>query len=199
MARTRVALIVLAAGKSTRMGRNKLLLPVDGKPMVRRVVETGLASKASEVIVVIGHEDEKIRDALVGLNSKFVLNEEYERGQSFSVRRGLDEIKDRAGAMMILPGDVAMVQTQEIDAVIEEFWRHPSPIVVASHAGQPGHPILFSRELFNEISQINEETLGLKSVTTKNRDSTKRVETRSKAVLLDIDTPEDYRLAVGDR
>ncbi len=181
------------------MGRNKLLLPIDSKLMIRRVVETGLASKASEVIVVIGHEGEKIRDALVGLNCKLVLNEEYERGQSFSVRRGLDEVKDRTEAMMILPGDVAMVQTQEIDAVIDEFRRHPSPIVVASHAGQPGHPILFSRELFNEIFQINEETLGLKYITTKYRDSTKRVETRSKAVLLDIDTPEDYRLAIGDR
>ena len=189
-----LSLIVLAAGKSTRMrGRNKLLAKVDGKPMVRRVVETALSSQVDEVIVVLGWEEGKVRAALSDLPCRFVVNKNYEEGQSSSVKVGLSEVVEGTRAVLILPGDVAKIDTRSINLVVDEYNRENRPIVVAAYQNKPGHPILLSRELFKEIQGIDEQSAGLKSVMSNHAADMRLVETNSENVLRDVDTPEDLK------
>jgi molybdenum cofactor cytidylyltransferase len=189
-----LSLIVLAAGKSTRMrGNNKLLAKIDGTPMICRVVQAALESKADEVIVVLGWEEEKIRDALAELPCRIVVNRTYEAGQSSSVKTGLAEISPSTRAVLVLPGDIARINARLINMVIERYDLGGCGIVIAAHDGRPGHPILFDRKLFPEIELINEEAFGLKAVVKKHQSEVCLVETGSPNVLKDIDTPEDLK------
>lgn len=187
-----LSLIVLAAGKSTRMrGKNKLLTRIEGRPMIRRVVENALNSKIDEVIVVLGWEAERIRKELQDLPCRFVINKDYEKGQSSSVKAGLKEVGKTTQALLVLPGDVALIDSHSINTVIETYNREKRPIVVAAHNGRLGHPILFGKELFGEIEQIDEASFGLKSVVKKHEQAMRLVETGSENALRDVDNPED--------
>jgi molybdenum cofactor cytidylyltransferase len=189
-----LSLIVLAAGKSTRMhGRNKLLARIDGKAMIRKVTEAALSSKVDEVIVVLGFEARKVQEALADLPCRFVVNREYELGQSSSVKAGLGEVGKATQAILVLPGDVAKIDSASIDSVVDEFLRHSAKIIIAAHKGKLGHPILLARELFDEIRQIDEQTMGLKALINKHESDVRLVETGSENVLRDVDTPKDFR------
>jgi len=189
-----ISLIVLAAGKSTRMhGRNKLLAKIGGKPMIRKVVETALSSKVDEVIVVLGWEADKIRAVLSDLPCRLIVNKNYERGQSTSVKIGLREVGKTTRALLILPGDIAMIDTRSINSVLDAHSNYDKPILIASHDGKQGHPILIARSLFTEIEAINEQTYGLKSVIQRHQGEVALVETGSENVLRDCDTPEDLK------
>ena len=189
-----ITMIVLAAGKSTRMrGKNKLLTKIERIPMIRRVVQTTLESKVDEVIVVIGWQAEKVRALLTDLPCRLVVNKNYEKGQSTSVKAGLAEISPMTRAVLILPGDVAMIDFLSINKVIEEYERGKHPMVIAAHKRETGHPILFDRQLFPEIERINEQTFGLKAVVQRHESEVRLVETGSTNVLKDVDTPEDMK------
>jgi len=190
---TLICLIVLAAGLSTRFGRNKLLEKINDFTMIERVVKSAVSSRADEVVVVLGYEAQRIKEALRNFECKFVFNESFKIGQSSSVKAGVKSVMSYADAVMVLPGDVALITSKAIDMVIEEYERSRSPIVVASHKGCSGHPILFDRSLFDEIMKINEETMGLKAVVNRHRDLIKKVEVGSDEVLIDIDTQEDFK------
>ena len=187
-----ISLVILAAGKSTRMKENKLLLKLDGETLIERVVKTVKGSSADEVIVVLGHEAEKVREQLVKLDCKVVVNENYMRGQSESVKVGLAAVASSAEAVMILPADVALIDAESINSVIDEHRKSKSQIVIASHKHQSGHPILLDRALFQEVSQIDESALGLKAVINRHRSEVKYVEVGTENVLIDIDTREEF-------
>lgn len=189
-----LSLIVLAAGKSTRMrGRNKLLVKVEKQSIIRRVVEAGLKSRVDEVIVVLGWEADKIRKALDDLPCRFVLNRDYEKGQSSSVKAGLKEVGETTQAILILPGDVAMIDARSTNLIIDEYARRKSPIIIAAHEGRPGHPILLDKELFKEVELIDEQSFGLKAVIKKHEREMRLIEVGSPNVLQDVDTPEDLK------
>jgi molybdenum cofactor cytidylyltransferase len=189
-----ISLIVLAAGKSTRMhGRNKLLAKVGGKVMIRKVVETALDSKVDEVIVVLGWEADKVREVLSDVPCRLIVNKNYERGQSSSVKIGLGEVGEATRGVLFLPGDMAMIDTRSINTVLEAFNRCDDPVIIASHNGKQGHPILFARQLFREIEEIDEQTFGLKSVIRRHEGELRLVEVGSENVLRDFDTLEDLK------
>jgi len=187
-----VSIIVLAAGLSSRFGRNKLLEPIGATPMIERVVSEALNSKAKQVIVVVGNDPEKIGRAVKDYPCEIVFNEEFAKGQSFSVRKGLSRVRDDADAVMVLPGDVALTDRTIIDAVIDEYASCRAPIVAASYHGRSGHPILFDRGLLGELKGIDEETRGLKKVVSNHKSHLRLVETSERA-LLDIDRLEDLQ------
>ena len=193
-----ISLIVLAAGKSTRMqGRNKLLAEIDGVPMIRRVVQAALQSKVDEVIVVLGWEQERIRAALAGLPCRTVVNRNFEEGQSSSVKIGLADASTSTRAVMILPGDVARIDTRSINMVAEKYFAEHYNIAVAAHQSKPGHPILFDRKLFPEIERINEATFGIKAVVRQHQTEVCMIETGSANVLKDVDTNQDLKELFG--
>lgn len=187
-----ISLVVLAAGKSTRMKENKLLLNVDGETLIERVVSTAIRSNADEALVVLGYEAEKIREKLQRLECKIVVNSIYEKGQSSSVKAGLSAISGPAEAMMVLPADIALIEAVSINRVIDEYRRTKSRIVIASHQHQSGHPILIDRALFPEVSEIDEETLGLKAVINRHKAEVDYVDVGAEDVLVDIDTQEEF-------
>lgn len=191
-----VSLIVLAAGKSTRFGSNKLLFKLDGETLIERVVRTGLESKANEVVVVLGYKADRVREALRGLSCRIVLNSDFETGQSSSVVTGVKSVKDHADAALILPGDVALVRVEYINRVIDEYNSTASAIVVASYQGKMGHPILIGAELFDEVLAISEETFGLKALIKKYRSLIKLGEVVSNEILFDVDTQDDLKRIV---
>ncbi len=174
-------------------GKNKLLTKIQGTPMIRRVVQATLESKVDEVIVVLGFEASKVQKVLTDLPCRLIVNKNYEKGQSSSVKIGLGEVSPMTRAMLVLPGDVAMVDFRSINLVIEEYGRGKHSIVIAAHKDQSGHPILFDKQLFPEIERINEQTFGLKAVVQKHKGEVCLVETGSPSTLKDIDTPEDLK------
>jgi len=188
-----ISLIILAAGLSTRFGRNKLLEKINGVTMIEGVVKSGVSSKADEVVVVLGYEAPMVKEALKNFGCRFVFNEEFKKGQSSSVKAGVKAVMGYADAVMVLPGDVALITPKSINMVIAEYNRSRSPIVVASYQGRSGHPILFDRSLFVEIMEINEKTMGLKAVVNRHRGSVKKVEVGSDEVLIDVDSEEDLK------
>jgi molybdenum cofactor cytidylyltransferase len=174
-------------------GKNKLLEHIDGTPMIRRVVQAALKSKVDEVVVVLGWEADKIRETLADLPCSFVLNKEFETGQSSSVKAGIRAVSETTRALLVLPGDVARVDSRSISMVADAYCKTGSAIVVAGHDGEHGHPILFDRSLFHEIEQINEKTFGLKSVVKQHETEVRFVEVDTRNVLRDVDTPQDLK------
>lgn len=188
---SKCSIIILAAGLSSRFGKNKMLEPIGESPtLIEHVLHEALASSASQVIVVCGHQFEKISPLLERYNCKVVLNKNFLDGQSSSVKRGLEAVDPDTDAILILPGDIALTQSKIIDAVIKAYQLTHSPIVTAAHEGHPGHPILFDKSLFPEIREIDEETRGLKKVVSHNLSKAILVETSSGA-LFDLDRRED--------
>ncbi|HXY82945.1 MAG TPA: nucleotidyltransferase family protein [Candidatus Saccharimonadales bacterium] len=189
-----LTLIILAAGKSTRMhGVNKLLAKVGGIPMIRRVLQAALESKVDEVIVVLGFEANKIHKEIENLPCRIVINKEYEKGQSSSLIVGMKAIKSSTHAVLILPADIARIDTQSINLVATSYNKEDGSIVCAAHNGRLGHPILFSKAVFDEIMMITEETSGLKSLVMKHRNELRLVETGNENILTDVDTPDELR------
>ena len=182
--------IILAAGMSTRFGRNKLLEPIDGKPLIRGVVEAAVRA-GTETVVVVGYEKEKIIEALRGLKLEIVFNPDFKEGMSTSVKAGVRNVINRAKAVMILPGDVAFIKPEQIRLVLEAYLSSKKPIVIPSYKGRGGHPILFDSSLFNDIMSISERGRGLKEVVKKHADKISYIEAGTARILVDIDTQED--------
>jgi molybdenum cofactor cytidylyltransferase len=185
-----IAALVLAAGSSRRMGKvNKLLQPIGGAPMVARVVAAALASRTAPIVVVVGHEAEKVRAALSGLDITIVDNANYADGLSSSLRRGLLAVPPEADGVVICLGDMPWVEGADIDRLVSAF--NPvegRAICVSSHRGRQGNPVLWGRQFFREMQQLSGDQ-GARSLLQAHAEWIAEVEAPSDAVLIDIDTP----------
>jgi molybdenum cofactor cytidylyltransferase len=193
-----LSLIVLAAGKSTRLrGINKLLAEFNGAPIIRSVTRAAINSKVDEVIVVVGHEAEKVRKAISDLPCRVVINRNYELGQSSSLKTGMNELNENTKGVLILPGDIAKIDSASINRVVDAYSLQGGSILCAAHNGKLGHPILLAKELFSEIMQITEEKFGLKMIVSNHRNEIRLVETDSENVLQDVDYPDELNRLTG--
>lgn len=187
-----VAAVVLAAGASRRMGAdNKLLKNVSGQPMVRRVVESALASGANPVIVVTGHEADRVRHALENLDVRFVHNPNYEDGLSSSVRVGIGHVPEAcAGAMMLL-GDMPKISADIIDALVGSFHAHSGQSVcVPVCEGRRGNPVVWPREFFPDMLDLSGD-VGARKLFKRHQDRVTEIDVATSAIFLDVDTPDD--------
>ena len=184
----RIAAVVLAAGRSSRMGaENKLLADVAGQPMVQRVVEAVLASQARPVIVVVGHQANLVRQALAGYDIILVENPDYAEGLSTSLRRGLEALPETADGAVIALGDMPRVAAPEIDRLIAAF--NPLEgrgICVPVVDGQRGNPVLWGRAYFAEMRQVSGDT-GARQLIASYGEAVCEVPMSGDGVLLDID------------
>ena len=184
-----VAAVILAAGLSSRMGHNKLVAEIGGKPLVRRVAEATLASAARPVIVVTGRDADAIVHALSGLAVTLVRNPNFERGLSTSLIAGIDAVPDDADAAVVLLGDMPDVTAHTIDRLLAAFDpEEDRAICVATRHGKRGNPVLWSREFFPDIRKL-EGDVGAKSLIGENHDLVCEVEMSDDGPLVDIDTP----------
>jgi len=186
----RIAGIVLAAGTASRMGRNKLVLPVHGKPMVAHAVEAAAAAGLDPVIVVTGHEAAAVRRAAGKTPVIFVQNDDFAHGLSTSLRAGIAAVPQDCEGAVVLLGDMPRVTAPLIEKVVKAFDAGDDrTICVATAAGERGHPVLWGRQFFPELEALDGDT-GARAVMSRHPDLVCEVEAGDGAPLADIDTPD---------
>lgn len=195
--RPAVAAVVLAAGQSRRMGGpNKLLATLDGKPLVRRAAEAALASRASSVTVVTGHQAESVRRAVAELDVQLVHNPEFEQGLSASLRTGIVALPSNVDGAVVCLADMPGVTSGTIDRLIEAFRpEEGARIVVPTADGKRGNPVLWSKAYFDALRNIAGD-VGARHLIGENSEAVVEVEL-GRAVTLDLDTPEAMRSVGG--
>jgi len=186
----RIGAIVLAAGLSSRMGSNKLLATVRGKPMVRHAVEAALGSAASPVVVVTGNGGAEVRSALAPLEPLFVDNPDFSRGLSTSLKCGLKALPADCDGALVLLGDMPDVSPALLDRLVAAFDPEENrAICVATRHGKRGNPVLWARRFFPEMLAI-EGDVGARHLVGQYGELVCEVEAADDAPLTDIDTPE---------
>ena len=185
-----IAGIVLAAGLSLRMGRPKLLLDWGGKPVVRRAVERVKAGGVDEIVIVLGHEGQAIREALKGLPVRFVENPEPEAGQASSIACGVSALGPAAGAALIALGDQPALPPEVIPRLLQTFHETGKAIVAPLYRGVQGNPVLFAAAVFPELRALTGDR-GARSVVEKDPARVALV-SFDLAMPADLDTFEDY-------
>ncbi len=187
-----VAAIVLAAGQSRRMGAvNKLLAEVDGRPMVARVVDAALASRAKPVIVVTGHEAARIRAALGARDVTIVHNADYAKGLSTSLRAGLDAVPAAADGALVCLGDMPLVPSAQLDKLAAAFDpTEGRAICVPTWRGKRGNPVLWAHRFFEEMIAVTGD-VGARHLIGEHGDLVVEVAMDNDRVLIDVDSPAD--------
>ncbi len=190
-AEPRIAALVLAAGESRRMGaRNKLLIEVDGLPMVRRVAAAALASRAAPVVVVTGHEAGRVRQALAGLDVAFAHNPDHAEGMSGSLRCGLAALAPEVDGVAICLGDMPRTDAATIDRLIAGFAPAAGRAIgVPVWRGKRGNPVLWAARYFDEIKRLAGD-VGARHLIGDHAEAVYEVESPDRSVTLDVDTPE---------
>jgi molybdenum cofactor cytidylyltransferase len=191
-----VAAIILAAGRSTRMGGpNKLLAELDGKKLVRIAAEQALASKASDVVVVTGHQADLVEKALEGLKVRFVRNPDFAGGLASSVKAGIAAVSEHADGAVICLGDMPLIDAHLIDRLIETFAPDRGNLIVVPAAdGRRGNPVLWSRRFFKELMTLDGD-IGARHLIAKHAEAVAEVPVEGKSAFLDIDTPQALEAA----
>ena len=188
--RARIAALILAAGQSRRMGaENKLLLEIDGKPMVRHVAERVLASSARPVTIVLGHQPDAVRAALDGLDVGFVENPDFADGLSSSLKTGLASVPETADGAIVCLGDMPGVSADLVDRLIAGFNPVEGRAILApTRGGRRGNPVLWARRFFGELMSLSGDT-GAKHLIGIYGEFLTEIEAPDDGVLIDLDTP----------
>lgn len=178
------------------MGRNKLLLPFRGRPLVRHAIECLAAAPLSSVYCVLGHGADELRRELDAVPFpraiRFVVNRDHASGRASSVRTGLEALPDGCAGALFLPGDMPLVRPADVAALVERFDRTGAPLVVAvDESGARAHPVLFARPLFARLRALTGDESG-HAVIRDLWDAAEKVPV-PRDRCLDVDTEEDYR------
>ena len=187
-----VSAILLAAGESRRMGTLKQLLPILDKSFVKCCVDNLLASKASEVIVVIGHQEYLIRKELSDSPVKLAYNPDYRQGMATSVVRGIEAISPDSHAALIALVDQPQIGPDILNRIIDAYEAERALIMIPTYRGRNGHPIVLDMRLKDEIANMDVGS-GLRRVVHAHEAELAHVDVGSDEVLIDFDYPEDYR------
>jgi molybdenum cofactor cytidylyltransferase len=192
-----ISAVVLAAGRAERMGEQKLLLPLGGKPVLQWVLESALASDLHEVICVV-RDLGAIRQQISLADDRlyWLVNYAADRGQSTSVIAGLWAIDPKSDGALFLVGDQPMISSDLIDSMIDRFDNSSAWIIAPSCKGQTRNPVLFRRNLFPELLQLTGDRGG-RMLIEKQRDRTTLVEWEDEVPFMDLDVRADYERLKG--
>jgi molybdenum cofactor cytidylyltransferase len=189
----RVAALVLAAGQSARMrGPNKLLLEIDGRPMLARVVDAMLATPARPVLVVTGHQTDAVRAALGDRDVRFAHNAQHAEGIGASIRAGARALEPALDGVLVCLGDLPGLRAESVEALLGAF--SPDRICVPVHGGRLGHPVLFARRFFPELARLAGER-GARSILEANPHAVCEVPVADEGVALDVDGADQLERA----
>lgn len=190
----RIAAVVLSAGESSRMGRPKALLPIEGETFIGRIVGSLKRTQVGKILVVLGHNADPLAAALGALSVEILINPNYQLGQLSSLQvavRTLLPDPDCDGMLVHLV-DHPYIDASLVDRMIRQFYESKKDIVVPRCRGKRGHPVLFSRRLFGALLDAPMDQ-GAKAVVNAHGDATLEMETDEEGITVDIDTPELYR------
>ena len=185
-----VAGVVLAAGSSRRMGRNKLLFDLGGETVVRRAVRTAQRAGLDPLVVVLGHETDAVRAALASLPCQFVMNPRHAEGMDSSVCVGIAALPPGVAAGVVLLADMPFVTAEMITTLVERYRSGDASLVLSEYDGIQAPPTLFDRSLFAELAGPEGRGCG-KRVRRRHADQATVVAWPA-AALADLDVPEDY-------
>ncbi len=186
-----VGAIVLAAGASTRMGQQKLLLPFAGTTVIAHIVRELHAAQVAAVHVVVGHEPDRVRAALSSTRVNIVENPDYTRGMLSSVRSGLASAPSAWTAALIALGDQPLIRAAHAARLLAVHAAEPDRILVPGHDGRRGHPLLLPRRYWDEAAVQHNDT-GLRGLLQAHAGEVRVLELGTDDVLSDMDTPDDY-------
>ena len=183
--------IVLAAGSSTRMKQQKLLLPWQGKTMIEAVIHKILPQLDSNIVVVTGANRYEITEQIRKLPVKICINEDYLDGMLSSVIAGFRALPDDAIASLVFLGDQPQIPVEVIKKIIKDGVKSQKGIVIPVFRGRRGHPVFISIRYKSNIEQLD-PSRGLKQLMDDYPDDIEEIECDRPEILRDIDTPEDY-------
>jgi molybdenum cofactor cytidylyltransferase len=188
----RIAGVVLAAGTSTRMGQNKLLMELDGEPLVRRAVVRAAKAGLDPLIVVLGHEADRVQAVLDVLAYQPVVNADYERGVNSSLRAGIQAASaSGARAAVVVLADMPFVTTAMLETLMQTYQQGSVPLVISDYDGVNAPPMLYDRSLFGELAQSEGQGCGKHEVK-KHRHEAASASWPAEA-LTDLDEPQDFQ------
>ena len=190
----RIAALLLAAGRSERMGRCKQLLPLAGKPLVRHSLETLLAAGVEDIIVVLGARGREIARVIDDLPVTMVENSDPASDMAESVRVGLAAVAGDAQAVLVCLGDHPLVKAATVQALTDSHAAYPDKIIIPLCNGRKGHPTLFPRAAIAEIHTVPT----LRDIVNRDGERVMLLPLADPGVTADIDTPEDYRRIGGE-
>ncbi|HET9375480.1 MAG TPA: nucleotidyltransferase family protein [Chthoniobacterales bacterium] len=191
--------IVLAAGMSSRMGQNKLLMVFKGKPLIARAVDTLLASEIDEVIVVLGKEADMVREKLHGRKVRLIENPDFREGLSSSVRVGVTAVSRQADGIMVYLADQPLLEPADVNRILGAFAHAKEAgksIVVPFFDKQRGNPVLLDSSYRDAILGVVGD-VGCKGVIKRYPDQVFVVQMESDHVIRDMDTIEEYEAVLG--
>jgi molybdenum cofactor cytidylyltransferase len=191
--RVRVAGIVLAAGRSTRMGRNKLLLRLGGESLVRKSARVALEAGLAPVVVVLGHEADEVGAELAGLPCRTVLNPEHGHGMNASIDAGIGALPPEADAAVVILADMPLVTAAMVRALVDRHRAAQASLVASRYGGVVAPPALYARAVFGELRGGLGEGRG-REVLQRHRGEVEWVDWPAEA-LADVDEPADLQRA----
>jgi len=191
---SRIGAVILAAGKSARMGEAKQLLRLGRSTVLEQTLVNVRAATVNELVLVLGASAEAIReqvpaDILAG--ATVVVNPDYETGMASSLRTGLAVLRSDINAALIVLADQPFVMPETLDQIVDEYRRTPARIVIPTHHGTRGNPVMLDRSLFAEAMAL-EGDVGCRAIFAKYPKSIVYVEVDDPGILLDIDNRDDY-------
>lgn len=186
-----ICAVVLAAGRSTRMGAQKLLLPMGGKPVIRRIVDELLAAALDDIAIVVGADGSPIRNALDGCGVRFVTNHDPQSDMLGSIRCGLRALPESCTGVMVVLGDQPGITRELLSRLTSAFDRKGKGIVVPEHGDHRGHPVILAVRYREELLRKHDDT-GLRGLLAAYPDDVERMAVNEDSLLADMDTLEDY-------
>jgi len=184
--------IILAAGKSSRMGKIKQLLPFRGNSILGHVINNCLKSSLRQIIVVLGYRARQIQQAVNFHGVKVVVNKDCCQGLSSSLRVGLSYISDSCDGVLFVLGDQPLVDESVIDALIKGFYESHAPIIVPYYRGRRGNPVFIGRSLFHQLEMNLKADMGARPLLKKFNKQIKEINIMKASVNFDVDTIDDY-------
>lgn len=191
-----IGAIVLAAGESTRIGRPKPLLPFGDRTFLEQIIAVLREADVDRITVVLGAQAEAIGKAVDLSGIDVVFNKDYRAGQLSSLLAGLENTPSQAEAILLCLVDGPFMTADIVRRLIATFKRTGAPIVIPTFEGRRGHPSLFARSMFEQLTKAPPDE-GARHVVYANEDKVTEVEIPDRAVVTGINTPEDYRLHFG--
>jgi CTP:molybdopterin cytidylyltransferase MocA len=184
--------IILAAGRSRRMGTQKLLLPFAGQTVIEHIVDQVLAAAVRDRVAVVAGENDAVAAALSKKSITLAINPDPEAEMLSSVRVGLRAMRPDAQAAIIVLGDQPSLQSEVINRLVSAFQTTGKGIVVPVHENKRGHPLLIAAHHFDEL-QRHFDNVGLRGLLAAHADEVEEIESTDSGVLADMDYPEDYQ------
>jgi molybdenum cofactor cytidylyltransferase len=191
MTKSDIAVLIIAAGYSSRMHDFKPLLPFGETCALKRLIQTYQAHGMKHIYVVVGHRHDEMREVLKEANVTIVYNEEYDKGMFSSIQKGLRAMDDTIDAFYMQPVDIPLIKTQSLERLYEAYESTRKGVIYPTFLGHKGHPPLIDTKYKAQILASNGEG-GLKKVLEAFKDDALHVNVCEQSVLMDMDTKEDY-------